>query len=289
MKATNNKEGSIGSVTADVKRAGKKAADSPLMEALTRLGYGVRGLIYLTMGLLALNVAFGKGGAPTDQQGAIAAIGRQPAGLFLLWLVLIGLVSYSLWGVIRAVLDPLHKGHDLKGLIERGGFLFSAASYAILILPTYGYITGAGRTAQTGAQTQQSLAAIMTKPWGPWAIGALGLAVIAGGLYQIKQGFDNSFDKQFKPYAMTAQEVKLATQLGRFGTATRGFIFALVGGALCVAAYHSNSSQAIGIDAALKTLMGQSYGVWLLGIVAVGLMAFGVYSILSAIWFRTKR
>jgi hypothetical protein len=49
------------------------------MEALTRLGYGVRGLIYITMGLLALGGTLGKGGAPTDPQGAIAAIGTQPA------------------------------------------------------------------------------------------------------------------------------------------------------------------------------------------------------------------
>jgi hypothetical protein len=289
MSGTKSKAGSIGSIKADVKRAGQKAALSPLMEALERLGYGVRGLIYITMGLLALNVTLGKGGAPTDQQGAIAAIGRQPAGMVLLWVVLLGLVSYSLWGVIRAVLDPLHKGHDLKGLLARAGFLFSAASYALLILPTYGFITGAGRTAQNGAQTQQSMASIMSTPWGPWAIGIIGLAVIAGGLYQIYQGFNNSFDKQLKTYAMTAQQVKWATQLGRFGTAARGFVFALVGGSLCVAAYQSNSSQAVGIDAALTALMRQPYGIWLVGIVAVGLMAFGVYSMLSAAWFRLKR
>ncbi|MDD5370847.1 MAG: DUF1206 domain-containing protein [Anaerolineaceae bacterium] len=91
MSATSNNV-----IKAGVKKAGQMAAYSPLMEALTRLGYGVRGLIYMTMGLFASNVALGKGGAPTDQQGAIAAIGRQPAGLVLLWAVLIGLVSYSL-------------------------------------------------------------------------------------------------------------------------------------------------------------------------------------------------
>lgn len=274
---------------ADVIKAAHKAAFNPLVEGLARLGYGVRGLIYITMGLLAVSVAFGKGGAPADQQGAIAAIGRQPAGLVILWVVLIGLVSYSLWGVIRAVLDPLHKGLDTKGLLTRGAYLVSAVSYALLILPTYGFITGAGSTAQNGAQTQQSLASIMSKPWGPWAIGLIGLIVIAVGLYQIYQGFNSSFDKQFKTYAMTARQVKWATQLGRFGTATRGLILALVGGSLCVAAFRSNSSQAIGIDAALATLLRQPYGVWLLGIVAVGLVAFGGFSMLSAVWFRFKR
>jgi large-conductance mechanosensitive channel len=287
MSTINRSEGSLGHIKADVKRQGKKAATSPLMEALTRLGYGVRGLIYVTMGLLAFNVALGKGGAPVDQQAAINAIGSQPAGMFLLWAVLLGLISYSLWGIIRAVLDPLQKGNDMKGLIERAGFLFSAASYAILILPTYRTVTGAGQSA-SGAQ-QQSMTSIMSMSWGPIVIGILGLIVIAAGVYQIMQGINASFDRQFQTYAMNATEIRLATQLGRFGTATRGVIFALIGGLMCLAATQSNPNQPVGLDAALATLLKQPYGVFLLGVVAFGLIAFGVYSMLSAAWFRIKK
>jgi hypothetical protein len=275
-------------IKSDVRRTAKKAAYSPVMEALERVGYGVRGFIYITMGLLSLSVALGKGGTVTDQQGAIAAIGRQPAGLILLWIVLIGLVSYSLWGVIRAVLDPLQKGYDLKGVITRIAYLISAVSYAILVLPTYGFITGA-RSSQSGAQSQQSLAMILSKSWGHLAIGAVGVIVIAIGLYEVYQGFNSSFDKQFQAYAMTAREVKWATQLGRFGTATRGFIFAVIGLLLVQAATQSGSSQAIGIDTALSALLRQSYGAWLLGIVALGFIAFGLFSVLSGVWFRSKR
>jgi hypothetical protein len=288
MSVIKRTEGSLRGIKADVKRQGKNAATSPLMEALTRLGYGVRGLIYITMGLLAFGVALGKGGAPVDQQAAINAIGKQPAGMFLLWAILLGLISYSIWGIIRAVLDPLHKGSEMKGLVERAGFLFSAVSYAILIIPTYRTITGAGQNA-SGAQSQQSMTSIMSMFWGPLAIGIAGLVVIAAGVYQIIQGINASFDRQFQTYAMNAQEIKLATQLGRFGTATRGVIFALIGGLICLAAYQSNPNQPVGLDAALTALLKQPYGVWLLAIVALGLMAFGVYSMLSAAWFRLKK
>ncbi len=133
------------------------------------------------------------------------------------------------------------------------------------------------------------MTSIMSKPWGPWVIGLVGLAVIAVGLYQIYLGFNARFDKQFQTYAMTAQEVKVATQVGRFGTAARGFVFGLVGILVCTAALQSNPSQPVGFDAALTTLMRQPYGIWLLAIVAVGLMAFGIYSMLSAVWFRSRR
>jgi hypothetical protein len=281
--------GSVAGIEGNVKRAGKKAAFSPAMELLERVGYGVRGLIYIMMGILALSFTLGKGGAPVDPKGAIAAIGKSPAGLVLLWVVLLGVISYSLWGVIRALFDPLHKGSDAKGLIARAGFLFSAAGYALLVPSTFSLVTGSGSSSQGGASTQQSMASIMAMPWGRYLIGAIGLAVIVDGLYQMYAGFKNSFDRQFQPYAMNAQEVKIATQLGRFGTAARGFVFGVVGVLVCTAAFQSNSNQPVGFDAALTALMHQPYGIVLLGIVAVGLMAFGIYSMLSAVWFRTRR
>lgn len=272
-----------------VKRTANRAAYSPVMQALTRVGYAVRGLIYITMGLLAVGVALGKGSSLASPQSAIEFIGRQPAGLILLWIILLGLASYALWGVIRAILDPLQKGNDLKGLITRAGFLISALSYAILILPTYGYISGAGGAGQNASQTQKLMASVMTTPQGHWVVALVGLAIIAIGLQQIATGFNSKFDKQYSTYAMTAQEVKLATQLGRFGTAARGAVFALVGLSLYQAGLQSNSNKPIGIDAALASLLRQPYGVLLLGLVAVGLVAFGIYSTLTAVWFRPKK
>src|SRR5512133_3266747 len=284
MSVTNRTIG----IKAEVKKAGEKAEFSPLMEALTRIGYGTRGLIYIIMGLLAVQVALGKGGALASPLGAIAKIGKQPGGMLLLWVVLLGLVSYSLWGVVRAVFDPLHKGNDMKGLIARAGFLASAFGYAILILPTYGYVTGKS-LASSGSQSQKMITSIMAMPWGRWAIGIIGLAALAAGLYQIYLGFKAGFDKQFETYALTPKQIKLATDVGRFGTAARGVVLTLVGGLIVLAAYRANPSQPIGMDAALATLLHQPYGIWLLGVVAVGLIAFGCYSMLSAFWFRLKR
>ncbi|HEX9029610.1 MAG TPA: DUF1206 domain-containing protein [Anaerolineales bacterium] len=258
------------------------------MEILTRIGYGTRGMIYVIMGILAVDVALGRGGVLASPQGAIAAIGKQPAGLILLWVVLVGLISYALWGVVRAVYDPLDKGHDMKGVLARFGFLTSAFGYAILVWPTYGYITGASRTAN-GSATQKFITSIMAMPWGRWAIGIVGLAVLAGGLYQIYLGFKAGFDRQFHTYALTSEEAKVITDVGRFGTAARGVVFSFVGGLIILAAYQANPRQPIGMDTALATLMHQPYGIWLLGIVAAGLIAFGFYSMLGALWFRLKK
>jgi hypothetical protein len=275
-------------VKSTVKKAAKQAEYSPVMEGITRLGYGVRGLIYIVIGVLALKLVLGQGGALASPQEAIATIGRQAAGKILLWVVLIGLISYSLWGLVRAILDPLHKGHDMKGLLERFGFLASAVGYALLVPPTYRYITGTSTTGN-GTQTQGPIVKIMAMPWGRWAIGIAGLAVLAGGTYQIYQGIKANFDRQFQIYAMTPNQAKLAISAARYGTTARGFVFAVLGVLIAIAAYQANPNQPIGIDAALEILLKLPFGIWLLGIVAVGLIAFGSYSILSALWFRLKR
>jgi hypothetical protein len=273
---------------ADAKRAAKQAAFSPLMERLARLGYGVKGFLYIAIGFISIAGALGKSSTPADQLGAIVAFSKLPYAELLIWIILIGLISYSIWGVIRAVLDPFHKGTDLKGLLSRGGYLISAATYASFALPTNHLITGArGGTGANG--TAQMVAKVMNMPMGRWLVAAIGVAAIAAGLYQIYMGYKMDFDKEFKPYALTPDQLRIAKQLGRFGTMARGLVFALVGWFVTLAAYQANANHAQGFDGALDYLGKQPYGMWLLGIVALGLIAFGIYSVMSAAWLKLKR
>lgn len=273
----------------EVKSTARRASTSTLVETLARIGYAIRGVVYFAMGLLAFLATIGKGGAPTDQQGAIAAIGSLPAGKFFLWILLIGLIFYSLWGLIRALFDPLHKGSSGKGLLTRLGFLLSAAIYAFLAYFTYGLVSGSGSSASSSGSTQQFMNTLMSTPLGRIVVGLIGVGIVIFGISQVFEGFRNSFEKQFKTYVMTSQEVKWATFFGRVGTAARGFTFILIGALLTLAALQSNASQSIGFGAAFTALMSKPYGTWLLAILSVGIMAFGIYSMMCALWFRLRK
>ena len=120
-------------------------------------------------------------------------------------------------------------------------------------------------------------------------VGAIGLIVIGVGLSQIIKGFKGDFDQQFKPYKISRQQYKIITQLGRFGTAARGLVFSMVGFFLLLTALNNDPSQAKGIDGVLAALLTQPYGPALLAIVALGLIAFGIYSAMSGFWLRFKR
>jgi hypothetical protein len=55
------------------------------------------------------------------------------------------------------------------------------------------------------------------------------------------------------------------------------------------AALRYDPQQAQGLDGALRTIAGQPYGPWLLAIVALGLVSFGIYSVLCARWIKVTR
>jgi len=241
----------MGSLRREGSKVSREASASPLMETLMRLGYVVRGLVYGAIGVLAFQVVINKGGTLTDTQGAIAALGKTSLGSILLYVILLGLIGYALWGVIRAAFNSLHKGSDLKGIAECIGFGVSGISYALLAVATYGLITGAASAARSGAQaaqTQQATASILSNSWGPAVVGIAAVIVTGVGLLQIVQGLRPQFKQQFKPYALSSTQRLWIERLGRFGTAARGVVFALVGFLLFLADYRHDPSQAQGID-----------------------------------------
>jgi hypothetical protein len=71
-----------------------------------------------------------------------------------------------------------------------------------------------------------------------------------------------------------------------FGYLARMLVFGLVGAFLIKAAVDYDPRQAIGLDGALAKVANHSYGHVGLGIVAAGLIAFGLYSLADARYRR---
>ncbi len=269
-------------------RAAKKAAYSPVMDALARLGYAVRGVMYVTIGAIALQAALGRSTSPADQIGAIAAVGHLAGGRIVLWVMLVGLAAYSLWGIIRAVLDPFHKGSDTSGLLARGGYLVSAATYAFFAFATYGLIRGT--SSGSGSNTTiQFVSRLMQMQAGRMLVAIIGLAVLVGGLYQIYAAITMNFEQRFKAYALSPDELRTAKQIGKIGTAVRGFVIGIMGVFLILAATSADPSRARGFSGALSFLGHQPYGIYILAIVAAGLIFLGIYSLMAAAWFRLRQ
>lgn len=277
----------VGEKKDEAKEVAEEAASNRWVVWIMRFGYIIRGILYIVVGLLSVQLALGLGGRTADKDTAISAIARQPFGQALLVLVAVGLVGYSLWGFTRAILDPLGKGTSPGGIARRIGYVVSGLSYGALLIPTIQHLAGAVRGESNG--TKDVTAWLLAQPFGPWLVIMAGLIAIGGGMGQMYEAFKAGFKKDFKTREMTQEEMDWAVRAGRLGHAARGVVFGLTGFFLVQAGLHTNASEAKDLDGVLASILDQRYGPWLLGVVALGLISFGIFSMLAARWMQVTR
>jgi hypothetical protein len=283
------KKGGAEQFAQDAKDLAEDVRGNAWIDRMTRLGYAVRGIIYGLIGFLAARLALTGSGQITDQAGVLSAIAMRPFGRVLLMVIAVGLLGMLIWGIIRAVTDPYRKGNDLKGLASRAGYMISGLSYGALLLPTLRMLTGAGQSSGSSSeQAQQTTAGILTQPWGPWLVGAVGLALMGVGVGRIILGVRGKLTERLKAYAMSSDQRRLARHAGRAGYIAHGLSLGLTGFLALLAATSLDAEKVGGLDQALRFLLEQPYGPWLLGLMAVGLIAYALYSFMGALWFRIK-
>ncbi|HEY4347723.1 MAG TPA: DUF1206 domain-containing protein [Gaiellaceae bacterium] len=261
--------------------AGESIVHSTAFEVLARAGFVARGLVYAIIGILAFRLAIGEGGEITNQQGAFRTVAHQPFGEAMLTAVAIGLAGYALWRLFRAALGHGPEGADstFDRIAAAGSGLVYAALFVVAVEILMGASSSSGKPSKTTA-------GVLGWPGGTWIVGIAGAVMIGIALYQGYRGITQSFLKDSKTEEMSPRMQRWISRVGTVGHLARMVVFALVGIFLIKAAIDYAPSAAVGLDGALAKLVHRSYGSWLLGIVAAGLIAFAVYSLSDARYRR---
>jgi len=263
----------------------KRAAGNSQLELLERLGYAVRGLLYAVMGILVLRIALGIGGGQaTDLSGSMVYLIGNPFGKLVLIVIIVGLAAYSLWGFVRAIYDPLHRGSDASGYMARLGFVSSALSYLAIVIFALQILAGSG--AASGDSTQKTIASILTHPAGGWLTILIGVVAVGVAVGQFIEAYRATFARDLKGTEMSASERNIAVKLGRFGMFARGVTFLVIGWFLIQAGMHNDASQVQGFGGAFLFLLNQPYGHILVGVIALGFIALGLHSFACARWVK---
>jgi hypothetical protein len=263
-----------------------KVAAHPWMERLARFGYAAKGVVYLTVGALAMLTAIGFGGETTDTRGALQEIETKPFGKIALGVVAFGLIGYVLWRWIQALSDTEQKGTKLKGILTRIGYACSGLAYAGLSFTAAKVLFDVSEPDSSSEVQERWTERVMSLPYGAWLVELAGACVIGFGLYQIYKGYRAKFRKRLKLGEMGRAKDNWATWSGRFGYGARGVVFIIAGAFLIQAARHYNPEEVKGLDEVLSGLARQAYGPWMLGIVAAGLLAYGFYMLVEARYRR---
>jgi len=264
----------------------EKAADSTWLERLARAGLAARGLLYVVVAILALQVARGQSDTRADKQGALQTVVRQPLGKVLVLLLAVGFAGYALWRFVAAALGPADEDDARKAVLKRVGYAARGGLYTFFFLSALKLLVSSGGQAGSDNAEADWTRRVLDWPGGTWLVEAVGLAVVVGGLYVGWRGLSRTFRKRLKSYEMSPAERRWILGVGTVGMVARMLVIVLIGVLLVVAAAQHDPGQAVGIDGALKRLADRSYGPPLLAVVAFGFGAYGLYSFAEARYRR---
>ncbi|HET6875815.1 MAG TPA: DUF1206 domain-containing protein [Acidimicrobiales bacterium] len=253
-----------------------------VLRPAARLGLTARAVIYLLIGLLAVLVATGRSTAETDQWGAIQQINRGALGHLMVWVVALGLAGYSLWRFSESLLGVAGEGKKAGPRLKS---FARGCVYAVIASMAFQIAVGGGDRSQAGRQASLS-AKVMGHSGGRLAVGVVGAVVAVVGATLMYEGAARKFEKYLDLSGTSAVTQRLVTIVGVIGTVARGAVFTLAGIFAIQAAWKSEPAKAAGLDRALRSLRDAPAGPWLLGLVALCLILFGIYGLAEARWRR---
>jgi sulfite exporter TauE/SafE len=264
-------------------RTAKQAADSGPIKTLGRVGLVAYGVVHLLVAYLAVRVALG-GGGRADKTGALQAIAEQPAGRFLLWVLAVGLAALTLWQLAEAGWGHQDRRPQRRRSLQRLVSLGEAAVAGALAFSAFKVASG------KGAKSKGEKAAFVDKvfdwPAGQLLVAVVGLGIVAVALYLVYRGMTRRFVEDLDLAGAEPHARDAAIRFGQVGWTALGVAYGTIGLLIVYSAVTYDAKKATGMDTALKTLAGQSYGTALLLIVAAGLACFGLYCLFDGRYRR---
>jgi hypothetical protein len=269
---------------ARVRSTGRRAARSNAMSMLARAGLAARGVMYGLIGIIAVQIALGSTHRQADRSGAVRLVAATPFGSVILWLLVIGFAGLTLWRLSEAAYGARGPGghKTSQRLINLG----KAAIYGFVTWGILKFALGLGAPASSNAQSRDLTATAFRYSGGRFAVAIAGAVIVGMGFYLAYQAYRARFLRDLRMGSASPRTRAVVTWLGRAGGIARGVVFVTIGIFLVVAAIDAKPGQAKGIDSALVTLARTPAGPWLLGLVALGLVMFGIYSCCEARWRR---
>jgi hypothetical protein len=247
----------------DVKQVSRQAGDHPALETVARIGYAVNGVLHIIIGVIALALAFGSKGTSADQSGALGSLADNPLGLVVLWIAVVAWLGLGIWQVTEAITGSTETSDRVKAIAK-------AIVYIVLAWTAFKFATGSGSSSKK--QSTDFTASLMDKPAGQWLVALVGLVIVGVGVYHVIKGWKKKFLGDLESHPG-----EWIVKAGRVGYIAKGIALAIVGGLFVLAAVRHKPSEAKGLDGALHNLLGAPGGPVLLALVAIGLIAFGVY------------
>lgn len=270
--------------------AARWAGQSGLARALewaSRLGYAARGIVYLGLGVIVLLAAADLTPRARGAKAMLAAWADWPLGLVIVALVAVGLLGFAVWRALQAVFDADRHGTSPKAIAVRIGQAVSGLIYGGLGLWALELMDAFEDVGE--ADEEQSAhgaaATILALPYGEILLLLAGAALVGVGVGNIVQGLAQDFAKRL---SCDARVCRWVVPMAKVGYGARGLATLPAGVFLIQAGLDARSRDAHSWGGALQALERQPFGSWILAVIAVGLVAFGLFGFVEAGFRRIR-
>lgn len=262
-------------------RSRRRSATSPdgdWVDHIARAGLVAYGVVYVLIGWLAVQLAFGDRSGTPSSSGALRELAQQPLGGVLIWVVSLGMFLLALWQLIEAGFG--HRDEDgAKRLAKRAASLGKAIVYIAIGVSGVKIAIGSG---SSGKGEETFTAKLMNLPAGQLLVAAVGLAIVGFGVFQFYRSWTEGFADKLDADGKSGKTGTAYLAFGRAGYAARGVAFVIVGGLFCYAAATHDAQKSGGLDQALFEVLDQPFGPFLLALVGAGLICFGLFTFAQA-------
>lgn len=256
-------------------------------------GFFTKGLVYVLVGGLSLMAALGLGGEISSKDGVIKFLLQLPLGKLLVGIVALGLFAYALWRIYQVIRKSEKIQGDPEDKIKAGfkkfryfysGVLYGifAYSFAKPLIGSFGNNSGGGSGSDGNGQEKAALGELLSHDWGNLIIWIVIIAVTGQALRQFQLAYKASFMKKIDNYPNIKHEYDFIRKSGRIGYSARGVVFGILAFFLLKVVLQHNADAYKGTEGALQYLLSFSYGSLLLGVVALGLVGYGIFNMMVA-------
>ncbi|WP_313954348.1 DUF1206 domain-containing protein, partial [Frankia sp. CpI1-P] len=164
-----------GDAGSQAKGAARRARHSRTVDITARIGLAGRGLVYVLIGVLALQVAFGLSNAQTNRNGALGEIKDKPFGSTVLVIMVIGFLGYAAWRLLEAAVGVQDENGEKKRTAKRVVSAARGVIYLVIAGSTISFlVSGGGGSGEPAPWT----ARVMRNDAGRVLVGIVGLVVV---------------------------------------------------------------------------------------------------------------
>ena len=258
-----------------------------VIELIARIGYGARGFVYLSGGVLTLLAIPGLVDGAAGTRGTISWLAQQPLGLAWVLLLGLGLLAIVAWRMLQAIWDADGHGRDRHGISTRLSQGSSGLGYAVLAFSAFSLLIHkpADPAAAQIAGAHREAERMLSLPYGNLMLIAIGLCIAGVGVGNIVRAWREDFAAYL---ACSVDLCRRVVPLARLGYMARGVAWLPLAALIFMAGVRSRASDVTSFDAALDVLNRQPGGAILLAAAAVGFIGFGLFSFIEARFRRIR-